>query len=89
MTRQDKPIRTDIGWSDASSITIFGKDFPSEILGHLNLGDMGFMELTGRVPNAQESRMFNAMVVTLVGLTIGRRVVDEVDEAPAKVAVGS
>ena len=66
MTRQDKPIRTDIGWSDASSITIFGKDFPSEILGHLNLGDMGFMELTGRVPNAQESRMFNAMVVTLV-----------------------
>ena len=66
MARKKKPVRTDIGWSDASSITLFGKDFPSEILGSLNLGDMGFMELTGRVPNPQESRMFNAMVVTLV-----------------------
>lgn len=66
MKRQDKSIRTDIGWSDASSITLFGKDFPSEILGKLNLGDMGFLELTGRIPNANESRMFNAMVVTLV-----------------------
>ena len=66
MTRKTKPIRTDIGWSDAGSITLFGKDFPSEILGKLNLGDMGFLELTRRVPNADESRMFNAMVVTLV-----------------------
>jgi citrate synthase len=64
--RKDKPIRTDIGWSDATSITLFGKDLPSEILGHVNLGDMGFLELTGRLPNAKESRMFNAMVVTLV-----------------------
>lgn len=64
--RPDKPIRTDIGWSDATSITMFGKDLPGEILGHFNLGDMGFMELTGRAPTAMESRMFNAMVVTLV-----------------------
>jgi len=71
MTRENKPIRTDIGWSDATSITIFGKDLPSEILGHMNLGDMGFLELTGRLPTANESKMFNAMVVTLVehGLT--------------------
>jgi len=71
MARKQKPLRTDIGWSDASSITLFGRDFPSEILGHLNLGDMGFLELTGRFPSAAESRMFNAMVVTLVehGLT--------------------
>lgn len=61
-----KQIRSDIGWSDASSITLFGKDFTSEILGKLNLGDMGFLELTGRFPSANESTMFNAMVVTLV-----------------------
>lgn len=61
-----QPIRTDIGWSDASSITLFGMDFVSEMLGELNLGDMGFMELTGRKPTPQESRMFNAMAVTLV-----------------------
>jgi citrate synthase len=66
MARKGKPIRSDIGWSDASSITLFGKDFSTEILGHVNLGDMGFLELTGRLPSANESRMFNAMVVTLV-----------------------
>lgn len=66
MPRKKKDIRTDIGWSDSSSITLFGKNFTSEILGHLNLGDMGFLELTGRFPNPAESRMFNAMVVTLV-----------------------
>jgi citrate synthase len=59
-------IRTDIGWSDATSIILFGKDFPAELLGSLNLGDMGFLELTGRTPSPEESRMFNAMVVTLV-----------------------
>lgn len=66
-----RAISTDIGWSDADSITLFGKNFVSEILGNINLGDMGFLELTGRLPNANESRMFNAMVVTLVehGLT--------------------
>jgi citrate synthase len=66
MARTNKPIRSDIGWSDATSITVFGKDLPADILGHLNLGDMGFLELTGRVPSRAESRMFNAMVVTLV-----------------------
>ena len=51
MARKQKELRTDIGWSDASSITLFGKDFTNDILGHLNLGDMGFLELTGRSPN--------------------------------------
>lgn len=69
--RKSRDIQTDIGWSDATSITLFGKDFVGDILGTLNLGDMGFLELTGRFPNPDESRMFNAMVVTLVehGLT--------------------
>ena len=66
MARKSKPIRTDIGWSDASSITVFGKSLTADILGEVNLGDMGFLELTGRLPNAHESRMFNAMAVTLV-----------------------
>ena len=64
-------IRSDIGWSSPDSITIFGRDFPSQILGHLSFGDMAFLELTARVPTANESKMFNAMLVTLVehGLT--------------------
>jgi citrate synthase len=64
-------IRTEIGSSTPNSITVFGRDFTSEILGTLSFGDMAFLELTGRVPNEAESRMFNAMLVTLVehGLT--------------------
>ena len=61
-----KEIRSEIGWSTVDRITVYGKDLPNEILGHLNLGDMAFLGLTGRVPNANESRLFNAMVVTLV-----------------------
>jgi citrate synthase len=66
MSRKNNDIRTDIGWSNAGSITLFGKNFVTDILGELNLGDMGFLELTGRFPNPNESRMFNAMVVTMV-----------------------
>jgi citrate synthase len=71
MARNRKPIRSEMAWSSADRIVVRGKDLPGEILGHFNLGDMAFLELTGRAPNAQESTLFNAMVVTLVehGLT--------------------
>jgi len=61
-----KPIRSDIAWSNRERIVVRGKDLPGEIIGHLNLGDMAFLELTGRAPDAKESKVFNAMVVTLV-----------------------
>jgi citrate synthase len=61
-----KKLRSDLGWSTVDRIVVRGKDLPGEILGYLNLGDMAFLEVTGRVPNAGESKLFNAMVVTLV-----------------------
>jgi citrate synthase len=61
-----RQIRSDIAWSTPDRIVVRGKDLPGEILGKLNLGDMAFLELTGRVPNPKESKLFNAMVVTLV-----------------------
>src|SRR5438094_6724745 len=66
-----KPIRSDLAWSSADRIVVRGMDLPGEILGKLNLGDMAFLELTGRTPEPHESKLFNAMVVTLVehGLT--------------------
>ena len=64
--KPSKPLRSELGWSTPDRITVRGKDLPNEILGHLNLGDMAFLELTGRAPNAKESKLFNAMVVTLV-----------------------
>jgi citrate synthase len=61
-----KTLKSDLGWSTIDRIVVRGKDLPNEILGHLNLGDMAFLELTGRTPTAKESKLFNAMVVTLV-----------------------
>ncbi len=61
-----KPIRSDIGWSTATTITVKGFDLCKDILGKLSLGDMAFLELTDRLPNAQESAVFNAIAVTLV-----------------------
>jgi citrate synthase len=60
------PIRSELGWSTRERIVVRGKDLPGEILGTLNLGDMAYFELTGNVPDAKQSRLFNAMAVTLV-----------------------
>src|SRR6185369_1718295 len=59
-------IRSELGWSTPERIVVRGKDLPGEILGKVNLGDMAFLELTGRLPTESESILFNAMVVTLV-----------------------
>jgi citrate synthase len=65
MARKSKPIRSDIAWSTRDKIVVRGKDLPEEIIGHLNLGDFAFLQLTGQTPNAGQSRMFNAILVTL------------------------
>jgi citrate synthase len=59
-------IRSELGWSTRDRIVVRGKDLPGEILGTLNLGDMAYFELTGKVPDAKQSKLFNAMAVTLV-----------------------
>ena len=65
-TKIKKSLHTELGHSTPDKITVRGRDLPSEILGHLNLGDMAFLELTGRIPTPQESVTFNAIAVTLV-----------------------
>ena len=66
MARTPKPIRSDLGWSAPDRITVRGCDLTTEIMGHLSLGDMAFLELTGRRPTSPESKLFNAMCVALV-----------------------
>lgn len=66
-----KPLRSDIAWSSADTIAIRGLSLPDEILGHFNLGDFAFLQLTGGRPTPQQSAVFNAIIITLVehGLT--------------------
>jgi len=66
MARKQKPIKSELAWSTPDKIVVRGKDLANEILGHLNLGDMAFLMILGRVPDKNESKLFNAMAVTLV-----------------------
>lgn len=66
MAPRKEKLTSDIAWSTADRITVRGLDLPGEILGHMNLGDLAFLQLTGRKATAEESRVFNAIVITLV-----------------------
>jgi citrate synthase len=63
--------RSKLGRSTANKIYVRGHDLTADLIGKVSLGDFAYLEVTGRLPNARESVMFNALVVTLVehGLT--------------------
>ncbi|MBB2919647.1 citryl-CoA lyase [Cupriavidus alkaliphilus] len=63
----DKPsLRSEMGWSTADRITVRGMDLCQDVLGKLALGDFAFLEITGRMPSAAESTVFNAVLAVLV-----------------------
>jgi len=66
MAKRKEHLTSDIGWSTADQITVRGLDLPSEILGQMNLGDLAFLLVAHRKPTPEESRVFNAIVITLV-----------------------
>jgi citrate synthase len=61
-----KPLKSEMGWSTADRIVVRGHDLPNELIGHIDLGGMAFLEIMGRRPTAQEADTFNALLVTLV-----------------------
>jgi citrate synthase len=61
-----KRLKSDLGWSTADRIVVRGHDLVEDLLGKASLGDVAFLELTGRLPTQQESLVFNAITVTLV-----------------------
>jgi len=71
MPRKPSPIRSDIAWSNRTRIVVRGKSLPDELIGRIDLGHFAYLQLTGRMPTAEQARAFNAILVTLVehGLT--------------------
>jgi citrate synthase len=59
-------VRSDIAWATPTRISIHGLDLCNEIVGKIDFGQMAFLQVFGRLPNADEARMFNAMMVVLV-----------------------
>jgi citrate synthase len=64
--RKDKPLRSEMGWSSRDRITVRGFDLTKDLLGKIDLGAMAWLEITGRLPDAREAEVFNALLVTLV-----------------------
>jgi len=70
MTNTQK-FRSDIAWSTETTITVHGLDLCQDILGKVSLSDMAYLQMKGRLPTPNESKMFEAISVSLVehGLT--------------------
>ena len=64
--RVRKKLKSDIILVETDRITMHGLDLCRDILGKVNLGDMAFFQIQGRMPTPQESTVFNAITVTLV-----------------------
>jgi len=66
-----RKLKSGLGRSTTDHIFVRGRDLAEELIGKVSLGDFAFLELTGRMPDAHEAVMFNALAVTLVehGLT--------------------
>jgi citrate synthase len=64
-------FRTGIGTSDADSITLMGRDLASELMGNVTLTELTFLMVQGRVPSEGETRLLEAILVSLAdhGLT--------------------
>jgi len=64
-------IRTAIASSDETHIVIRGHDLAEELLGRVTFTEMVFLVIAGRMPTPTETRVLDAVLVTLVdhGLT--------------------
>jgi citrate synthase len=61
------PVRSDIAWATPSKVVIHGLDLCEDIVGKLDFGQMAFLQFFARLPrDANELRMFNALMVILV-----------------------
>ena len=64
-------FRTGIGTSDADSITLMGRDLATDLMGNVTFTELAFLMVQGRMPSPQETRLFDAVLVSLAdhGLT--------------------
>src|SRR5688572_29533401 len=64
-------FRTSVGSSDADSITLMGRDLARDIMGQTTLTELAFLMVQRRMPSAEETRLFDAVLVSLAdhGLT--------------------
>jgi citrate synthase len=64
-------LRTSVGGSTPTSITVRGLDLAGEVMGKVSFADLSFLLAAGRPPSEDEALLFNAVLVSLAdhGLT--------------------
>jgi citrate synthase len=64
-------LRTSLGHSTVDSITVRGQDLARDLMGEMSFPDLAFLLSAGRRPSEEESKLFNAVLVSLAdhGLT--------------------
>lgn len=60
------PFESDLAWSTKTDIFVKGRNLAEDLMGNIDLGQMMFLLLTGRLPSQAESKMINAVLVALV-----------------------
>lgn len=58
-------LETHMGHLTADTITVRGHSLVDELMGNINVGDLFFLEVVGRLPNATESKLINALIVSI------------------------
>ena len=68
---QGEWLQTGVGRSTQESIFVGGLDLASEVMGEMSFSELAFLLASGRTPSAAESKLFNAVLVSLAdhGLT--------------------
>ena len=64
-------FETSVGTSDADSITVMGRDLARDLMGKATLSELAFLVVQRRMPRPEETRLFDAVLVSLAdhGLT--------------------
>jgi citrate synthase len=64
-------LETSVGTSDADSITVMGRDLARDLMGKATLTELAFLMVQRRMPSPEETRLFDAVLVSLAdhGLT--------------------
>ena len=64
-------LRSEIGTSDADSITVRGRDLAGELMGRVTFTELAFLLVQGREPTPGQARLLDAVLVSLAdhGLT--------------------
>jgi citrate synthase len=64
-------FETSVGTSDADSITVMGRDLADDLMGRVTLSELAFLVVQRRMPSPEETRLFDAVLVSLAdhGLT--------------------